>query len=85
MQDKIKVMEIKITQNIKDYIKDHRSRFEFPMPRTGEIWKLERVVKYPSCNNGDPVIEMHRKGKKTWMRIPAHLVFSRDYTAELLK
>jgi hypothetical protein len=75
-------MDIKIEQNIIDYINQNRSKYELPTPRVGEVWEIERIVKYPTACNGEPVIEMKRK--TAWMRIPASLVFSEEYIKCLL-
>lgn len=76
-------MEVKITQDIIDCIKCHRSKFKMPMPELGEVWKVDRVVRYPVACNGEPVVEMSR-GKYS-MRLPASLVFTKDDLRRLLQ
>lgn len=77
-------MEIKITQDIIDYIKCHRPQFELPVPELGEVWKVDRIVKYPVACNGEPVVEVSRG--KSWMRLPVHpIIFSENQIWELLQ
>ena len=77
-------MEIKITQDIIYYIKCHRPQFELPVPELGEVWKVDRVVKYPVACNGEPVVEVSRG--KSWMRLPVHpIIFSENQIRELLQ
>lgn len=86
-----------ITLKILNYINTRKQFFEFEddWPVIGETWRIDKICKYPHVNHGEPVIEgsngkirkhNHERDVKDnyrWMRIPADLVFDKDYLEEI--
>ena len=60
---------VEITQEIIDYVEEHRRFFELEKPNVGEIWTLRSIEEYPIACDGKPVCVIENE-RGDWMRLP---------------